>query len=310
MVSVIQACGIVIFAPFVQGVMKRWKAWMQGRVGPSIWQPYRELRKYFRKGTVLSDQSSFVTRTVPFVQIALVFTAAMTLPLFTASSHMLLGSSNIFLFLYFLGFARLLTAAIGMDSGSAFGGMGISRDLFISLLVEPTVFLAIVAVGLASGVFSFAAHSLLLLLHPFAGYTLTNLLAGVSLLMIVITEVGRLPIDNPDTHLELTMIHEAAVLDLSGRHLALMTLGAWMRQLLWMTVFIDTCFPYGMATGTDVLGLIQGFAFWIIKVLLFAGLLAAIESVTAKMRLFAVPRFLTLALSLAIFALLTNYVGA
>ncbi len=307
--SVIQACLLVFFAPLVQGVIKHTKAWMQGRKGPSVWQPYRELRKYFRKGTVLSDQSSLVTTVVPYLQLALVFMAAMMLPVVTAASHTLLASSDIFLFIYLLGFARLLTAVVGMDSGSAFGGMGISRDLFISLLVEPTVFLAILATGIAANIYSFSGLSTQLLSHPVEEFTLTHLLAAVALFMIVMTEVGRLPIDNPDTHLELTMIHEAAVLDLSGRHIALMSLGAWMRQLLWFTVFLDVCVPAGMASGLTVSGILLGVVVWIGKVFVLGTMLAALESVNAKMRLFAVPRFLTFALSIAVFALLTNFVA-
>ncbi|WP_181363000.1 respiratory chain complex I subunit 1 family protein [Sulfoacidibacillus thermotolerans] len=308
--SLLQACFIVLFAPFLQGVIKRLKARMQGRTGPSIWQPYRELRKYFHKGAVVSDQASIVTRLVPYGQFALIFSAALTLPLFTVDRQTLLASGNLFLFIYLLGFARLLTALLGMDSGSAFGGMGVSRDLFVALLVEPTVFLAILSAGLLSKGFSFAGITLHLLSHPGQGLTLTTLLAAAALLMIVITETGRLPIDNPDTHLELTMIHEGAILDLSGRALGLMSLGAWMKQLLWISVFFDTCLPYGMATDTAPNDVLYGVIIWVGKVLLFGVVLAFIESVTAKMRLFTVPRFLTLALSLSLFALLSNYVGA
>lgn len=303
--TALQVLAVIGFSPLLHGWIQTLKARMQGRQGPSIWQPYRNLRKYLIKSMVLSTSSSWITQLAPYVIFGLIATACAMLPVASATSSWLLTGGSIFAFLYVLAFARFATILLGLDSGSAFAGIGAGRDLLFTILAEPTIFLALLAVGLPNTTFSFPGmivHS-----HPVASIPVTVLVLA-ALFLVLIVETGRLPVDNPDTHLELTMVHEGMLLDLTGRHLALVSLSAYIRQTLWFTVLLDVCLPWGIANGTGAWSILLGFVLWTGKCLLLGILVAGVESVSAKLRIFVVPRYLSFALTLAVAAVLADAV--
>lgn len=301
-----QVIAIFALAPLLQGWVKTLKARMQGRHGPSVLQPYRDLRKQFHKSTVFSGSASFVTRLGPYVIAGLLAAACAMLPVSAASSTYLAGGS-IFAFLYVLAFVRAATVLLGLDSGSAFAGMGASRDLLFAILAEPAVFLALLALGMPHASFSFPSLAQAMP-APGSFVVPAKALASVALFLVILAETGRLPVDNPDTHLELTMVHEGMLLELTGRHLALVTWSAYVRQLLWFTVLIDTCLPWGMAGGAGIGAFFPGVFWWLAKCLALGALVAGVESVSAKLRIFAVPRYLSFALALSAAAVLVTAV--
>lgn len=301
-----QSVALVLFAPLLQGWIRVLKARMQGRRGPSIWQPYRDLRKYFRKGLVVSDSTSWVTGLAPYTVAGLLLTACTMIPVATVSSPLLAGGS-LFAFLYTLAFARAGMVLLSLDSGSAFAGMAAGRDLLFATVAEPAAFLALLALGLPHASFTFAD---LIRPNPFSTPAAipVQALALAALFLVILAETGRLPVDNPDTHLELTMVHEGLLLEATGRHLALVTWSAHVRQALWFTVVIDACMPWGIARGAGTVGDLTGLVVWFVKCLALGLLVAAVESVSAKWRVFLVPRYLSFALSLAVAAILAGSV--
>ncbi len=307
-IAAAQILAIILLSPLLQGVIRKTKAIMQGRQGSAIWQPYRDLRKHWVKNTVLSVSSSWITSLGPYLVAGIMACAAATLPVATFSSDILVAGGSVFVLLYLLAGARFSLVLIGLDSGSAFAGMGASRDLLFAVMAEPTVFLALLAAGLTATPFALPGIGLPSELHLGLFFSPQRVLAMVALFLIILAETGRLPVDNPDTHLELTMIHEGMTLELTGRHLALVTWGAYIRQVLWFTILIDVFFPWGIALGTGVLGIALGFLLWAVKCLLLAFIVAFTESVSAKMRIFMVPRYLGFALLLAAAALLADTV--
>lgn len=304
MLEALQVISLILFAPFLQGFIKHLKARLQGRQGPSLWQSYRDLRKWLRKDTLRSTSASALTRINPVLISSLLIAACATLPIFAARTALLAGGS-IFVFFSLLAFARFATVLLGLDSGSAFAGMGAGRDLLFSVLAEPTVFLSLIAAGLPSAAFSFSS---LVAVHTGNSFSQlpASLLVLVALFLVLLAETGRLPVDNPDTHLELTMVHEGLVLELTGRDLALVTWAAAIRQALWFTVWLDVCWPFGMAIHTQSVMLVAGLVIWMGKCLLLGAVVAIVESLSAKLRVFLVPRYLSFAITLAVVAILAE----
>lgn len=305
MISVCQVLLLMVMAPFVQGYVQWLKARIQGRIGPSPLKPWRDLRKQLAKEVVLSNAASWVSRLVPYLSLGLVLGAAACLPVLSGLPGPLLGSGSIFLFLSLLAFSRLSLLLLGLDSGSAFAGMGAGRDLLFSLLVEPTIFISLLAVGLPADATAFPG-----ILRAAAVNTSQNpavaSLALVAIAGVILVETGRLPVDNPDTHLELTMVHESFLLESSGRYLALLSFSAQLRQLLWYTVLFAACFPWGINESSTGAGFAIAILSFLIKVLFASSAVAVIEGVFAKWRVFAVPRYLTFLLGLAVAAMLAD----
>lgn len=306
--NAVQVVFLVILAPWIHGFVQKAKAFLQGRRGPSVWQPYRHLRKLWIKDAVLSSSSSWITRAAPYIVAGFALCASATIPVSTLAVHPLLAGGSLFVFLYLLAAIRFSFVLVGMDSGSAFAGMGASRDLLFSVLAEPAAFLALSALAIAQGRFTLTAVAETSLRQRTGFATPVDALAIASLLMILLAETGRLPVDNPDTHLELTMVHEGMLLELTGRHLALATWSGYVRQLLWYTLWIDAAFPGGIATSSGAVPFLSGTALWIAKCLALGSVVAVIESLSAKARLFQIPRYLAFALALAAIALLADTV--
>ena len=290
----LQAVGIVMLAPLVQGFIQWCKARLQNRRGPSPLQPYRTLSKLLTKDLVVAGSISWITTLAPFVCFGAAVAVAALLPVVSSTW----GVTDLFLIVYLFGLSRFLLALAGLDSGNSFAGMGSSREMYLAVLVEPVFLLAIVASAGAAGsteLGRMAQHSLA---HSF---TLPYVLAAGAFFIVVIAECGRIPVDNPDTHLELTMFQEATLIEFSGRYLALLLWAIYIRQLVMLILFVELFFPWNW------FDLIPSVFIWGLAKVFFVGfLLALTETSSAKMRLFRLPNFLAAAGLLALLALVVR----
>lgn len=294
---------LLAFAPLLQGGIKTLKARWQGRHGPSVLQPYWDLAKLFSRESVVSDRASWVFRAAPAVYAAAILGAAVLVPTL-ARRGPAAGIGDVVVFVGLLALARFALALAALDSASTFGGMGSSREVAIAALVEPTLLVLLFAVALPAGSTSFSA--LAAAETPGAG----ALLGFGALLVVVIAETGRIPIDNPDTHLELTMIHEGMLLEFSGRSLGVLHWATQIKQLALLALIAALFVPWGMAAAADraPLALLGGFVALALKVGGLGVLLATIESTLAKLRIFQVPYLLGFASVLGVLAVLATYV--
>ncbi len=306
LIELIQLLLVALGAPLLVGGVRKIKARLQGRRGASVLQPYMDLRKLFAKEAVLSENTSWVFRFTPYLLAATMLLSALIVPVLTTQMPLgALGNIIVLMYLFLLG--TFFLALAGLDAGSAFGGMGASREMALAALAEPTVMIAIFAVSLRAGTTSlndiivrFAADPLLVL-------NAGHLLAFVAFLVVALAETGRLPIDNPTTHLELTMIHEAMILEYSGRYLALVEWAAGMKLFLFLTLLANLFFPWGVALAATPFGLALALVALVVKLTLLAASIAALETAIAKLRLFRVPELLSGSFTLALLAVVTYF---
>jgi formate hydrogenlyase subunit 4 len=296
----------VAIAPLLTGLVRKLKARLLGRRGPSPLQPYRDLARLFRKAPVLADNASWLFRGAPYAAFAAVWLAMAAIPTFAIVPSRGLGLDLIAI-AGLLGLARILIALAGMDVGTSFGGIGASREMTIGALAEPAMFVAIIAIALVGG--STALPDMAKALGEGVGLRVSLALALGAIVMVAIAETGRIPVDNPATHLELTMVHEAMVLEYSGRHLAMIELGAMLKLALYLSLIACIFAPWGLSREADPATLAGGVAMWLAK--LFAGgvALAVFETTIAKMRVFRYPEFLGAALLFAILGAVFLYVS-
>ena len=282
-----QALLTFALAPLLNGIIRRTKAHMQGRRGAGIFQPYFDLAKYFRKEVVVSTDASWLFTATPGIVFATLGVTALLVPNVYLGSH--LGFvGDVVALVYLLGLGRLFILLAAMDTGSAFTSMGSSREATLAALAEPALLLGLVMAALPTGTLQLGAAAAQTAAQ---GVSLSPVraLSLVALVIIVIVETGRVPVDNPATHLELTMIHEGLVLEHAGRGLALMSWGAAIKQLLLFTVLIDLFAPWGAATSVSAPALALGVLAYLAKLLVLAVAVGLLESSIAKMRLFQVP---------------------
>jgi formate hydrogenlyase subunit 4 len=286
----LQALVILLLAPFVNGLIKNLKGRLQSRRGPGILQVYRDLFKYLKKDSVVSPTTSWVFTIAPFVYFAGALGAAALVPT-VLSGDGVFHFGNLFALCYLLALGRFFLALASLDAGSTFGGMGGSRELFLSVLVEPVMMITLAVVA-------FQAHStdaaVIARSAAASGVTISGILAAIAFMILTITETGRIPVDNPDTHLELTMLHEAMTLEYSGRSVALIFWASAVKQLVFILLMVNLFLPWGPA----------GVIWMIVKALVVAVALAAIETGTNKMRLFRLPAFLMFTGILALMAII------
>jgi formate hydrogenlyase subunit 4 len=293
-------------APLFAGWVKRLKCGLQNRRGPSLLQPYRDLWKLMRKQVVLAEEASPLFRAAPYVVFAATALAASTIPLIAV--HLPTGAiADVIVLVGFLGLARFFMALAAMDVGTAFGGMGASREMTVSSLAEPAMLMAIFTLTMTahSTNLSHAMDQLIadgLVLRP------SFMFALMGLLLVALAECGRIPVDNPATHLELTMIHEAMLLEYSGRHLALMEWAAQLKLAIYAVLIANIFIPWGVATRLTPDYLAMGLLAIVAKLALLGMALALAETVLAKMRLFRVPAFLNLAFLLALLGMLSHVI--
>lgn len=303
-----QALLCLALAPLLTGVVRRLKARLQGRIGPSLLQPYRDLWRLLQKEAIVAESASWLFRFAPYMIFASVWLAASIVPTF--STEMLLTpAADLIALVALLGLSRFFTALAGMDVGTAFGGIGASREMMIASLAEPAMLMVTFSLSLLAGT-TVPAGIGAYVLQGGIGLEVSMALALVALVMVAIAECGRIPIDNPSTHLELTMVHEAMVLEYSGRHLALIEAAGMVRLLLYMSLIASIFTPWGIAQpGAGVGAVLLGLASFAAKMGAAALGLAVFETAIAKMRVFRVADFLGGALLLALLATIFLYVS-
>jgi formate hydrogenlyase subunit 4 len=282
---------VLAVAPLMLGVTRRAKARLLRRLGPPIWQPYLDIWKLLNKEVVLAHNASWIFRGAPYLIFAVIWVAAALVPTY-ATNLMFSWSADLIAIVALLATARFALALAGMDVGTAFGGMGASREMLIASLAEPAMLLVVFTVALLVGttqLSTIATH----LIHEPVGLRVSLALALFSFIVLAIAENARIPIDNPATHLELTMVHEAMVLEYSGRHLAMIEVAAALKLVLYFSLLACLFIPFGMATtdkGWATLGI--GIASYLLKIFVMAALLPIGETAVAKMRVFRYPIFL------------------
>jgi formate hydrogenlyase subunit 4 len=284
----VQTTVLIAVAPLLNGCIKKIKARFQVRRGPPLLQDYWNIWKWLSRSEQTADSASFISTIAPWGILTAVVVASLFVPVF--SEHTPLRSAgDLFVFIAFLALARALLTLCGMDSGSAFGQMGSSRELAISAMVEPVLLLSLVTLAIEPGSTRFGDIAAFGDQDAGQFATLGWVLAAVGFAVVVVAETGRIPIDNPDTHLELTMVHEGMLIESSGRGLGVLHASHLLKQTVLLVLFVNVFFPFGLA-GADgflqhalVVGLVAG------KVAVAAAGLAVIESIFAKMRLFELP---------------------
>ena len=299
--SVIQAALLILIAPLLRGIVARLKARIQNRRGASVFRPYSDLLKLLRKEDLVPDTASAVFRAAPLVLFAVTAAAAAFVPVLQAPS--LLGTTGDFILLvYLFALGRFFLMLGAMDGGSSFGGMGASREALVSTLAEAPLLLGLTAVAILAGSASLAGIVQWTLRQDFFQLSAVHALAFAALALVAIAETGRIPVDNPATHLELTMIHEAMVLEYSGPSLALIEWASAMKLSVVAALLIGLFLPWGMAATPTAAALAIALAVYLLKLLLLAVTIAVVESSVAKLRMYMAPDFLGVASALAILA--------
>jgi formate hydrogenlyase subunit 4 len=303
---ILHAVLVLLLSPLVTGFNRLLKARAQTRRGPGLFQPYRDIYKLLRKGMVIPSTASWIFHATPFVLFVTTLLASLLIPMVSAIAPMSLYG-GVLAVVYLLALGRFFTALGGLDTGSSFGGLGSSREMSISALAEPALMLAVftVAIGAGSTNLSIVAQSALGQSWRF--FAPSQMLAFAALFIVLIAETGRIPVDNPATHLELTMIHEAMILEYSGPFLALIEWAAAIKQLVLMTLLVNVFFPFGLSTDWSPLAILFSLSLFILKLLLLSVAVAVVEIGNAKMRLFRVPELLAIAFVLSALALVSTF---
>lgn len=299
---------VLALAPLLTGFIRKVKARLVRRQGPPLLQPYRDLLRLMKKEVVLADNASWLFRVAPYLIFAATWVAAALVPTF-ATGLLFSWSADLIAIIALLGSARFFRALAGMDVGTSFGGIGSSREMMIATLAEPAMIMIVFSLALLAGSTQLSSVAIYML-SPHVGLRVTLGLSLVALIMVAIAENSRIPIDNPATHLELTMVHEAMVLEYSGRHLAVIELAASLKLLLYVSLIACVFFPWGLApAGSGGPELALGLASYLGKLALAGGLLALFETAVAKMRVFRAPEFLGAALMLGFLGTLLLFVS-
>jgi formate hydrogenlyase subunit 4 len=299
---------ILLLSPLLTGFVRKAKARLLRRQGPPLLQPYRDLVRLLRKDVVLADNASWLFRAIPYMIFAGTWVAASLVPTFR-SGLLFSWSADLIAIIALLGTARFFLALAGMDVGTSFGGIGSSREVMMASIAEPAMMMIIFAVALIAGSTQLSAMATFMN-SPEVGLRVSLGLGLIALIIVAIAENARIPVDNPATHLELTMVHEAMVLEYSGRHLALIELSASLKLLLYVSLIACLFAPWGIASaaaGPKLL--LVGAAAYVAKIAVGGLLLAVFETSIAKMRVFRVPEFIGAALMLALLATLLRFVS-
>jgi len=299
---------VLALAPLLTGFVRKVKARLLRRRGPPLIQPYRDLARLLRKDVVLADNASWLFRVVPYLVFAAVWVAASLVPTFR-TGLLFSWTADLIALIALLGSARFFLALAGMDAGTGFGGIGASREVMIASLAEPAMMMIVFAIALIAGSTQLSTMAAFMN-SPEVGLRVSLGLGLIALVIVAIAENARIPVDNPATHLELTMVHEAMVLEYSGRHLALIELGAFLKLLLYVSLIACLFAPWGLAPATGGAEHIAiGVVAYAAKLAACGFLLALFETAIAKMRVFRVPQFLGAALMLALLATLLRFVS-
>jgi formate hydrogenlyase subunit 4 len=307
-IQLLQMTVLLVSAPLLTGIVRKVKARGQRRRGQSIVQPYYDLLRLLGKEAVVAETTSWLFRVIPYFVFAATWVAAALIPTF-AANLMFSWSGDLIAITALLGSARFALALAGMDAGTSFGGIGSSREMMVASLAEPAMLMIVFSVALIAGSTQLSTIAEAML-NGHVGLRVSLSFALVALMIVAIAENGRIPVDNPATHLELTMVHEAMVLEYSGRHLAMIELAGMLKLSLYLSMIACIFLPSGMAAdplliGDDVRGLIA----WGSKMVIGLFALGIAEMSVAKMRLFRVPNFLGAALMLGFLGVLLLFVS-
>lgn len=305
---IIQIVVIIAAAPLVNGIIKKVKALSQKRKGAPVLQLYFDLFKLLKKSAVVSDSASWIFKAAPYIVFSTSLAAALLVPV-TTTVDPVWHAGDLILMVYLLALGRFFMMLAGLDTASTFGGMGSSREAMISSLIEPSILVSLITVGLIAK--STSAYQIMdymkgvgiPLIHP------QYLMAFIALLIIILAETARIPVDDPSTHLELTMVHEAMLLEYSGRSLALMELGASVKQLVFITLLANIFIPHDQlilisGAGAVLLSLLL----YLVKVILISVLIAVAEISTVKLRLFSIPNLAALSFILSFIGFMQYFV--
>ena len=304
----VQMLLVLLLAPGLTGFVRKVKARLLRREGPPLLQPYRDLIRLTRKEVVLAQNASWLFRVIPYIIFAGTWVAAALVPTFR-SGLLFSWTADLIAIIALLGSARFFLALAGLDVGTSFGGIGASREMMIASLAEPAMLMIMFTLALIVGSTQLSAMAAFMLSSQ-VGLRVSLGLALLALIMVAIAENARIPVDNPATHLELTMVHEAMVLEYSGRHLALIDLTSELKLLLYVSLIGCLFVPWGIAApGAGAQAIATGIATYVAKLAAGGVLLALFETAIAKMRVFRVPEFLGVALMLGLLAALLRFVS-
>ncbi len=304
-VEILQVTVLLLAAPLFAGWVKMVKCWFQGRTSPSLFQPFRDIRKLLAKDVTLAENASWIFRFTPYLVFGVSVMAGGIIPMLSMDLP-LSATADVIALVALFGIARFFTALAGMDIGTAFGGMGSSREMTIASLAEPAMLMAVFAVSLVSKSTSLSQMASVIaqghsLLRPSLVFAL------LAFILIALAETGRVPVDNPATHLELTMIHEAMILEYSGRHLALIEWASMMKLFLFTTLGIASFFPWGIAQAGDPVNVLLALLVLLFKLGIVGVGLVLIETGLAKMRIFRITEFLGSAFLFATLGMLSYF---
>ncbi len=294
----------LLLAPLMTGWVNMCRAWLQNKSAPPLLQPYSMLHKLFHKDSVLADNASQLFRAAPYIVFGCMVLASAIVP--TLSTDLPLSpAADAIALVGLFALARVFISLAAMDVGTAFGSLGARREMFVGFLAEPALLMVFFCASLISKSTSLTTIVETLAHRELAIYP-SLAFAGVAFTMISLAENARIPVDNPATHLELTMIHEALILEYSGRHLALMEWAASLKLFAYSCIGLALFFPWGVAEAGDPLALVLAMPVLVLKLAIGGAILAFLESVSAKMRIFRVPEFLATAFMLAVIGLLVS----
>lgn len=303
-IVILQIIIILAFAPLLSGMIKKIKAFFQLRKGPGIFQSYYDIAKLLRKDSVVSQNVSWIFHVAPVISFVAVLTAGLLIPIYI--TELPFGfAGDLIAVIYLFALARFFIALASLDAGSSFGGMGGSREMFVASLVEPALMLSIFAVALNVGSTNLGYISQTVSSLGIDAVSPYQILAFVALFIIAIAETARIPVDNPATHLELTMIHEAMILEYSGKQLAIVELGSMVKQLLVFSLLANIFFPWGIASTASPGGIIVALVVYVIKIVILGAVMAMVETSTAKWRLFRLPELLSISLMLSFLSIVS-----
>jgi len=299
---------VLLLSPLLTGFVRKVKARLLRRQGPPVLQPYRDLIRLVRKDVVLAENASWLFRAAPYLIFAATWVAAALVPTF-ATGLLFSWTADLIAIAALLGSARFFLALAGMDVGTSFGGIGSSREMMISSLAEPAMLLIVFTLALTAGSTQLSTITTFVT-SPAVGLRVSLGLALIALIIVAVAENARVPVDNPATHLELTMVHEAMVLEYSGRHLAMIEIAASLKLLLYVSLISCIFIPWGVAAaGAGPAAYAMGALTYVAKLAVCGALLALFETSIAKMRVFRVPDFLGAALMLGLLATLLLFVS-
>ena len=282
------------------------KARLQTRRGPSIWQPYRDIHKLLQKGMVIPDTASWLFSVTPWVVFITAAMVGLMIPMVATQAPLSLFG-GVLAVVYLLALGRFFLALGGLDAGTPFGGLGSSREMTISAIAEPAMMLAIFTVAISANSTNLSEVAKSAIGQSWRFLAPSQMLAFGAMFIVLIAETGRIPVDNPATHLELTMIHEAMILEYSGPYLALIEWGASLKQLVLMTLLVNTFFPFGLSTAWTAPGVAAGLGYYLAKLFAICCVVVLVETANAKMRLFRVPDLLAVAFVLGTLALISTF---